>query len=90
MGKIEKVKLTKAQYRILNLMYSGWELGLNNDYQGKCWIQKGGLGRGGESEHNIYYGIIDKLEKLGFIERLDHSFSTTHCKITQKGIDYLK
>jgi len=43
------VKLSTAQQEILDLMANGWELAEYTDYDGGWRIQKGGIGKGGES-----------------------------------------
>jgi len=42
--------LSIKQQEVLRLMANGWELGQGMDRDGRCWIQKGGLGMGGEAE----------------------------------------
>lgn len=43
-------KLTTAQQEAFNLMLAGWELGVNKSFGGRCWLQNGGVGKGGESK----------------------------------------
>jgi hypothetical protein len=43
-------KLTKAQQGAFDLMLAGWELGVSKSLGGRCWLQKGGVGKGGESK----------------------------------------
>ena len=43
------MKLSPNQQRILDLMANGWELGLETTIYGQYSIQKGGIGKGGES-----------------------------------------
>lgn len=63
------MKLSKAQQEILDLMNNGWELGKYGGLEPKYSIQKGGLGRGGESKI-INYRTILALYKKGLIKSI--------------------
>ena len=45
-------KLTEVQQEVIDLMKAGWELGQNESgaMNKRSWLQKDGLGRGGESK----------------------------------------
>lgn len=43
----EKVNKSRA----LELMAEGWELGVDRSCYGSFWLQKGGVGRGGETKY---------------------------------------
>jgi len=60
-----KVKLSKQQDKAIKLMKDGWELGCS-ETSGKCWLQKGGLGSGGNTE-KVKESTISALEKKGLI-----------------------
>lgn len=82
------MKLSKTQKRILELMNSGWELGISVGYRnlfGSFWLQKGGLGKGGETIRNINFKTIDKLVNLELIKQCEKGFPTTHYKLVEKG-----
>lgn len=56
-------KLSEAQQHVVDLMKSGWQLGVSTDYRGYSWIQKDGCGRGGETEDihgNTVSALINK------------------------------
>ena len=70
-------KLTPIQQEVIDLMKQGWELGSSLDLSGRCWLQKGGLGRGGESK-TVTSSTIRTLDYLGFIEVASSKFPTRH------------
>ena len=78
------MKLSKAQSEILRMMATGWELGLSMTMDGGFWIQKGGLGRGGDSQ-NVHHGTAGALENRGLIERCEYSFPTQRLRLTEAG-----
>ena len=43
-------KLSKTQQEVVDLMRDGWEFGVSLTFDGGCWLQKGGCGRGGETK----------------------------------------
>ena len=54
------MRLSKAQAEIVELLSSGWELGISRDLRGRIWIQHGGIGRGGETKEvrsNTFYAL---------------------------------
>lgn len=61
------MKPSKAQQEILDLMANGWELGLCHGLAPRYWLQKGGLGKGGEIK-NIRSAVPCKLVDLGLIK----------------------
>ena len=57
------MKLSKAQQRVIDLMSEGWELGHSRGYQTSAWMQKDGIGRGGDSEKvnaNTFFALRGK------------------------------
>ena len=42
------VKLSKTQAEVVELMRQGWELGESSGFDYHVWLQKGGIGKGGE------------------------------------------
>ncbi len=50
-------------------MQSGWELGTTTRYANgtRAWLQKGGIGKGGESR-NISSATVHALSKKGLIK----------------------
>lgn len=66
-------KLSKAQQAVLDLMNDGWELGWGLDFHGRCWIQKGGVGFGGESK-DISSATAYALRRDGHIVCVENKF----------------
>ncbi len=86
------MKLTKKQIEILTLMNLGWELGKNTSTSARnishnrvWWLQKGGIGRGGESKE--IHGKVNILnlyqEKL--ILSTGFNFPSEKYYLTKKG-----
>lgn len=82
------MKLSKKLVEILELMNNGYELGCTDEIQGyRWWLQKGGLGKGGDSVHLHRRVKVSKLRELGFIENDGkHHFPTTPYFLTEKGL----
>ena len=86
-----KVKLTKQMKAVLYLMGSGWELGSSNSMlmAGPPWLQKGGIGRGGETtktNQNTLHALWTR--KLIVVKR--HNFPTAIYSLTALGRSALK
>jgi len=62
-----KMKLTEKQQQVIDLMQDGWQLGRDNHNNGRSWLQKGGIGHGGESV-SVSRSTVDSLEKKGLIK----------------------
>lgn len=75
-------KLTPIQQEVIDLMNRGWELGADLSVSGRCWLQKGGLGKGGKSK-NVNSSTVRTLEYLGYIERGERRFPTLHYKLKE-------
>ena len=70
------MKLPKTQIDILDKMDNGWELGLATGYKGsRAWLQKGGLGYGGDSQ-KVHRNTLFSLEAKGLIKRI-YGFPTS-------------
>lgn len=57
------VKLSKTQQDVVDKMQSGWELGVSMGSETRCWLQKGRLGRGGETKtvhYNTFWSLWNK------------------------------
>ena len=57
------MKLSETQQHIIDRMKSGWQLGTSMDLRSRSWLQKGGCGRGGESEDvhgNTVHALSDR------------------------------
>ena len=79
-GGKEMRKLTPLQQEIIDLMKDGWELGTAMGLNPRSWLQKGGLGKGGESKE-IKSGTVHALAYLGYIERGESEFPTLHYRL---------
>ena len=86
-----KVKLTKVMKSVLHLMASGWELGssVGTLMGGPPWLQKGGIGRGGEtidSNQNTVHALYIRK----FIVQKRYKFPTATYSLTPLGRRVLK
>lgn len=64
--------------KILKLMSEGWELGLSfgvRSYRGRAWLQKGGIGYGGETI-DIHGATFKKLDASGKIKTVSRDATT--------------
>lgn len=59
--------LGKRQKEVLDLMQSGWELGETEGFSPDAWLQKGGIGRGGERK-DVSMNLLISLYKKDLIE----------------------
>ena len=59
------MKLSEKQHDIIWLMQNGWELGFTGF--GGAWVQKNGLGKGGELKRVANVTVI-KLIENGFVK----------------------
>lgn len=78
---------SKKLEEILRLMNSGWELGCG--HSGGYWLQKGGIGRGGEciwihGRTNVYL-----LRGEDLIAPYGKEFPTQKYHLTDKGKEYI-
>ena len=84
-----KVKLTKAMKAVLGLMASGWGLGAGSGIMaGRPWLQKGGIGRGGETINTNW----NTVAALGFrkLIKQHYKFPTATFSLTPLGRRALK
>lgn len=84
------MKLSKTQLEVIRLMKEGWELGRNvtngRDVGHQWWMQKGGLGYGGEDK-TVNSATAWKLYHLGLICKPNPNleFPTEHWALTEEG-----
>ena len=78
-----KIKLSETQKDIVKLLQSGeWEIGYSSGVRlSRGWMQKGGLGRGGEAK-DINVATFRALKDKGLIEQGEYGFPTRHYIIT--------
>lgn len=60
------MKLSESQQLVIDKMNEGWELGYDN-YSFTTWLQKNGIGRGGETI-DIRNATLFALYKKGLIQ----------------------
>lgn len=68
-------KMTKVQQEVVAMMRDGWELGVLTVLDGRCWLQKGGCGKGGETK-SVNNKTVAALRESGVIEIAERSFPT--------------
>ena len=73
-------KLSKTQQEVIALMSSGWELGVSNGFDGRCWLQEGGCGKGGHVKP-ANSRTVNALREAGLIEAYSTSFPTTKYRL---------
>jgi hypothetical protein len=78
------MKLSPVQREVLRLMSSGWELGEDMGTNSHAWVQKGGLGRGGETK-KVNSNTVYALWREKYIEIVKEAFPTRRFKLTEKG-----
>lgn len=66
-------KLTPEQQEVIDLIKEGWELAVDVSINGRCWLQKGGIGRGGETRV-VKHPTVRALEYLDYIEKATSKF----------------
>lgn len=57
------MKLSKTQQDVVDLMKNGWELGSTMTFEGGCWLQENGCGRGGNTErvsNSTVHALLNK------------------------------
>ena len=82
--KTKIMKLSKPQTNVINLMRKGWELGFNHSFEGRSWLQKNGLGNGGQTEDvnaNTFQALYDR--KLIYVVK--ESFPSSLYGLTELG-----
>lgn len=76
-------KLSKAQGEVVRLMREGWELGKSEGMSGGAWLQKNGVGRGGETKTisiSTYLALYTKRIIAG-----EYTFPTSKYSLTELG-----
>jgi len=81
------MRLGKRQKDILIKMSNGWELGITLTIHGGLWMQKGGLGRGGEAIRNISSDSVWSLYNKHLIKIAYRHFPTQGFVLTRSGKD---
>lgn len=66
-------KLSKVQQEVIELMKAGWELGVSSGAVPRAWLQKNGVGRGGETK-KLAISTYHKLRDLGYFIMVHDGF----------------
>ena len=78
------MKLSKAQQEVWDKINNGWELGRATGFHSYSMIQKGGIGKGGESI-KIRTSTVFALVGKGLIERTPgHHFPTVTYRVIKQ------
>jgi len=65
-----KIRLGKNQRHLIQRMKSGWELGVSTTMMGGgCWLQEGGIGKGGKAE-SVDSNVVWSLRQKGLIKQI--------------------
>ncbi len=64
--KLSKMKLSLRQQEVIDLMKTGWQLGINYGFNTHTWIQKDGCGKGGDAK-NVHGSTVFALENRKLI-----------------------
>jgi hypothetical protein len=84
--KTEKVKLTKVQKEVVELMKNNWQLGESSLYcKRRVWLQLNGIGKGGDHK-KVSHSTFAYLKNKNVIEIDQSKFPTSTYKLTK---DYL-
>jgi uncharacterized protein YjhX (UPF0386 family) len=79
------MKLSKRQQEVVDLLSDGWEIGFSNTFNGSVWIQKGGVGRGGETR-NVHTATVFALLDRGIIMCVRSGFPTSCYRLTTAAV----
>jgi len=78
------MKVSKVQLDILQKMNEGWELGMGRGYNPSHWLQKNGLGRGGDTQ-NVKDNSFSSLYKKELIKSTGYNYPSERWELTEKG-----
>ena len=87
------IKISRAQFNILKLMGTGWELGEKKglfEYTFSLYLQEKGCNNGGKIKKIINKKTIDKLHELELIESNKSRLPTIAYQLTNKGKNVLR
>ena len=71
----KQAKLSPAQQTVVDLMADGWELGASMTFDSRCWLQHGGIGKGGEMK-NVRSSTFSALLYKRVIVQTSREFPT--------------
>lgn len=64
-------------------MKEGWEMGCDIFNNNRVWLQKNGIGYGGET-HEVKHNTFESLQKKGLIYSVGRTFPVTKYKLTAR------
>lgn len=76
------MKPTKAQRQVIDLLEAGWELGWSLTMGGRVWLQKGGVGCGGETL-TVRASTANALLKEGILVCEKRDFPTSKYRLAR-------
>ena len=74
--------LSKAQQEVVDLLTDGWDLGVSMSMDGLCWLQRGGIGRGGASK-TVSKATVSALCRKGVIRQVSRKFPTARYGLSE-------
>ncbi len=77
-------KLSETQIEIIKLMREGWQMGVSLAGSSRIWIQKDGVGRGGETK-KVTSPVYNGLKERGVLECVDNDFPTAKYNLNELG-----
>lgn len=80
----KKILLSAKQKEVIKLMREGWELGASKALTRRKWLQKDGIGKGGETK-DVHTATFDKLYFSNLIYAPDYSFPSQKYLLTELG-----
>ncbi len=78
------MKLTTNQIEVIKLMREGWQMGHSAVMTRRTWLQKDGVGRGGESK-DVNKNTFNSLVFKNLLNQDKYSFPTVTYKLTELG-----
>jgi len=78
------MKISKVQRKIILRMREGWELGQEMGFHSSHWLQKKGIGKGGESL-DVRVDTVHALFKRKLIQTKSQDYPIRKYELTEKG-----
>lgn len=77
------MKLSKSQQQVVDKMRDGWELGYSSGFFTRSWLQKNGIGKGGETI-NVRVNTFLLLRDKNVIEKSRSAYPTDVYRLTEQ------
>ena len=78
------MKLTPRQVVVIKMLAEGWHLGLSTSGNRYTWLQKDGLGKGGEAK-SVHNQTVSSLFRAQLIEPGPYSFPSREWFLSDRG-----